>query len=401
MSIGTMSKGATRVESTLSRVTEILPVIASRADQIERERDIPSDLFAELVRVGCTRMLVPSEYGGDDIGLPSAMRVIEALARVDGSTGWVIAVLSATPLILAHLPKVTFEQLYSAGPDVIAAGALAPKGAAARQGDGWRVSGQWPLTSGSRHASWIYLNCVVYEDGSPTYSPTGAPVMRMMLFPPDEVKILDTWQSVGLRGTASNDVRVSGGFCPDERSGTLLGGTVSVGGSIFAVPLNDQLGLFIAGVALGVAASAVDRVADLASGGKRPAFSSRRLAESPVFQDRLGEAYMSLLAARSLLYSQVDGAWAQAQAGDGQPRPADLLERAALRATGATVTAMAARVVDTAYTLGGGSSVYSGSALQRCLRDVHTATQHAVTGRDFFGTVGAVLAGEKPTMPLS
>jgi alkylation response protein AidB-like acyl-CoA dehydrogenase len=240
---------------------------------------------------------------------------------------------------------------------------------------------------------------MVFEDGSPAYSPTGTPVMRMMLFPASEVKILDTWQSVGLRGTASNDVRVSAGFCPDERSGTLLGGTVSVSGSIFAVPLNDQLGLFIAGVALGIAASAIDRVTELASGGKRPAFSPRRLAESPVFQDRLGEAHMSLLAARSLLYSQVDAAWAQARA--EAPRPADLLDRAALRATGATVTTMAAQVVDTAYSLGGGSSLYSSSPLQRCLRDVHTATQHAVTGRDFLGTVGAVLVGEKPAMPLS
>jgi alkylation response protein AidB-like acyl-CoA dehydrogenase len=383
------------VTSTLARIGDLLPVISSRADEIEQGRDIPADLFADLVRAGCARMLVPARYGGDDIGLPAAVRVIEALARADGSTGWVIGVLSATPLILGHLPRDTFERLYADGPDILAAGALAPRGAATRQDGGWRVTGQWPFTSGCRHAGWIYLHCRMYEGGSPAVAADGSPVLRMMLFPVDEVRILDTWDSVGLRGTASHDVRVSGALCPAERSGTLFGGTATVAGSVFAVPLNDQLGLFIASVALGVAASALDHVTGVARGGKRPAFSTTRLAASAIFQDRLGEAHMSLLAARALLYGQAEAAWARAEA----DQPPDPLERAALRATGATVTTMAARIVDTAYTLGGGTAAYSSSPLQRCLRDVHTATQHAVTGREFLGAVGAVLAGADPATP--
>lgn len=50
-------------------------------------------------------------------------------------------------------------------------------------------------------------------------------------------------------------------------------------------------------------------------------------------------------------------------------------------------------VVDVAYATGGGSALYTSSPLQRRLRDIHALTQHASVGRDFFGIVGALLAG--------
>ena len=71
-----------------------------------------------------------------------------------------------------------------------------------------------------------------------------------------------------------------------------------------SVPLMDQAGLLLAAVAVGIATGALNDVAYVAVSGKRPAFSPRRLADDPVFQDRLGEAHMRLRAARALLYSQ-------------------------------------------------------------------------------------------------
>ena len=51
-------------------------------------------------------------------------------------------------------------------------------------------------------------------------------------------------------------------------------------------------------------------------------------------------------------------------------------------------------MVDTAYTAGGGSALYSTSPLQRRLRDVHAVTQHFAVKRDTFTLAGAVLAGQ-------
>ena len=58
------------------------------------------------------------------------------------------------------------------------------------------------------------------------------------------------------------------------------------------------------------------------------------------------------------------------------------------------MTTTAAHVVDTAYTAGGGTALYSDCPLQRRLRDVHAVTQHFVVKPDTFTLAGAVLAGQ-------
>ncbi|GAA5094439.1 acyl-CoA dehydrogenase family protein [Nocardia iowensis] len=365
----------------LENLDSVLPHIAKRAGEAERARQLPDDLFAELTAAGCFRMLVPRSHGGADIGLPDALRVIERVARADGAAGWLVAVLSSAPLIFGLLPDASFDEIYAAGPDVIGAGALAPKGAAVEVADGWRVTGRWPFVSGCRYAEWFYLHCVVFEDGKPLLDTAQRPVMRMMVVPTAAAKVIDTWQSLGLRGTGSHDVRAAATQCPASYSCTVLGeaGVRRQDGLV----INDQLGFVIGAVAVGIAAGALAEICELAA-VKRPAFSAQGLAQSPVFQDRLGEAQMKLVAAQALLADQARVAV------EPSPEPVD---RLTLRATGATVTRLAASVVDTAYELAGGSSVFDSSPVQRRFRDIHSVTQHAVTGREFFRTLGAGLAG--------
>jgi hypothetical protein len=45
------------------------------------------------------------------------------------------------------------------------------------------------------------------------------------------------------------------------------------------------------------------------------------------------------------------------------------------------------------YTTAGGSAVLTSSPLQRCLRDVHTITQHHFVARPTYEMVGKVILG--------
>ena len=139
---------------------------------------------------------------------------------------------------------------------------------------------------------------------------------------------------------------------------------------------------------MGIAQGALNDIVAVASGGKHPALSLRRLADSPVFQDQLGEASTTLRAARALLFEEAESVCEREGA-----EAATSLRRAALRATAARVISMSTGVVDVAFAQGGASAVYDASPLQRRLRDAHTAAQHFVAGRDFYGIVGALLAG--------
>ena len=49
-------------------------------------------------------MLVPSSHGGDELDLPTQMRVLEELARADGSVAWIVMIGSLAPVPFAKLP---------------------------------------------------------------------------------------------------------------------------------------------------------------------------------------------------------------------------------------------------------------------------------------------------------
>ena len=70
-----------------------------------------------------------------------------------------------------------------------------------------------------------------------------------------------------------------------------------------------------------------------------------------------------------------------------------LLHRAEGRLAAHNAAAEAAEVVDRAFTAAGGSAVYSDSPLQRCLRDVHVATQHAMVSPRLLETFAKVRLG--------
>src|SRR6202011_4879966 len=97
--------------TTLDRVTELVPHIRRRSDEIELARRLPPDLVDQLVDAGCFRMLVPARYGGDELPLIDAVKVIETLAYADGATGWTAMIGSGSPILFGLLPRKTFETI--------------------------------------------------------------------------------------------------------------------------------------------------------------------------------------------------------------------------------------------------------------------------------------------------
>ena len=102
--------------------------------------------------------------------------------------------------------------------DTISAGAYRPDGVAVEVEGGFRVSGRWPLGSGSSHANWYVAGCIVAREGEPVIGPTGAPVMREVFFPAEVTEVIDTGGSTGLRGTASHDCALDDVFVPAEQT---------------------------------------------------------------------------------------------------------------------------------------------------------------------------------------
>ena len=107
------------------------------------------------------------------------------------------------------------------------------------------------------------------QDGQPRPgAKPGVPQTRAMLLPAGEVRIIDTWNALGLRGTGSHDLSLEGAFCPEENTFDIFFGTSSVPGPGFVAPVLHFV-LHMAAVSLGIAQGAVDDVVKLVTTGKR------------------------------------------------------------------------------------------------------------------------------------
>jgi indole-3-acetate monooxygenase len=259
-------------------------------------------------------------------------------------------------------------------PTSIAAGHFRPdKGVAHEVEGGYRLSGSWELASGSSHATWYIAGAMVMRNNTPIAQPDGRPLMREFFVPKAEVEVIDTWESTGLRGTASHDYKVQDVFVPQHRT-LWFQEPPTEHGPLYRMPPVATFVTFIAAVQLGIARHAIDAFVELAT-SKRPAMSQTVLADKPTAQLTLGRAQALLGSASAYLEGALQGLWERVQSSH---RPT-LADRGELWLAAAHAGHSAHTVVDMLYSAAGASAVYAASPLDRCLRDARTALQHVGT----------------------
>ncbi len=364
----------------------LLPTLRERADEIERARQMPPDLSAAFARAGFFRMCVPEVYGGLELPPAQTMRAIETLATADGSSAWCVFIGATSGSVLALLPPDSAREIFH-HPEVLLGGVFAPRGRAVAEPGGFRVDGRWPWGSGTQNADWVMGGCQVIRDGAPELLHNGTPRSRMMIAPAAEVEFLDTWHASGLCGTGSTDFAMKGLFVPDARA-VGLGVDGPLERPLYAFPQFGLLAMGIAAVALGLARAAVDALVEIA-GGKTPQGSARALAARPAAQSEVSLAEAGLRSARAFYYEAIESAW-RAACADGR---IGVEHRRDVRLATTHATRAAADAVDRMYHLGGGSSVYRSSPLQRLFRDVHVATQHMMVAPATLELTGRLLLG--------
>lgn len=353
--------------------------LRSASAAIERERRLPAPIVEALVDTGVFRLCVPAELGGLEADVATLVGAIEAVAIADGAAGWCAMIGATSGVVSAYLPADAAQEIYGRNPRAITGGVFAPRGTAVPVDGGYTVDGRWSFASGCQHCDWLMGGCIVR--GDPAVPP------RMMIVPAREVQILDTWDTAGLRGTGSHDIVMTNRFVPASYSVSLVGDPARAGGPLYRFPVFGLLALGIAGVALGVARAAIDELVALAA-EKRPSDGRRTLAERGVIQAEVARAEALVGAARAYLFEQIGLAWDGAARGE----PIPIAQRTRLRLAATHATDSAARAVDLMYAAGGGTAIYA-SPLQRCFRDVHTATAHAMIAATTWELAGRLLLG--------
>jgi alkylation response protein AidB-like acyl-CoA dehydrogenase len=375
---------STHYDSPISTLT---PMIRNECREVDRTRQIPTVVVNALRDAGVFRMLTPRALGGAESDPLSFLRVVDEVAYADGSAGWCTMIGGCYATFGGMLPSRGALEVFG-DPSTISAGNFRPdKGVAHEVEGGYRVSGCWELASGSSHANWYIAGAMIMRDGAPIMQSNGWPLMREFFFPAAEVEVIDTWESTGLRGTASHDYKVRDVFVPEHRT-LWFQEPPAEHGPLYRMPPVAMFATFIGAVQLGIARHAIDAFVDLAT-SKIPTMTQNVLADKPTAQATLGTAKALHGSARTYLETALQTLWERVQAGHA-PTPAD---RGDLWLAAAHAGHSAHAAIDMLYTAAGASSVYAASPLDRCLRDARTALQHICTQAVNFEVAGRLTLG--------
>jgi alkylation response protein AidB-like acyl-CoA dehydrogenase len=376
----------TSVDEWVDRVRDLAPLVEQYRDEGERERRLPQPLFSALRDAGLFSLWVPRNLGGLEVDVETSMRVVEELSLMDGAVGWNVMIAGNTSILWANLaPSVTERMLREHPGHVIAGTVTSGVGQACVVPGGFRVTGRWPFASGCHQADWLVCVCQIIENGQPRLAKDGSPQPFTFVLPASDAEILDTWDTVGMRGTGSHDFQVQDLFVPDGRYFVARTAPSFQPGPLYNTSFYHMWAPNIAAVALGIARAALDLFTELAA-SKKPSRSTVVLAQRETVQEKVGKAEALLRSSRAFLYETVRQTWPILAAGESVPERLTALNRLAA----STAVDYANDAVDLVFTMGGTTSVYTKGRLERCFRDVHVVRQHAVVSPN-----GIIMAGRQ------
>ncbi|MFN8616847.1 MAG: acyl-CoA dehydrogenase family protein [Dehalococcoidia bacterium] len=381
----TEERSEARAEHYLDRVRAILDDVRSAAAETEANRCLSPRIVDLMTAAGTFNVAVPQAWGGLELDPVTHARGIELLAQADASAGWCAMIGCDTGYASTRLDDGAARELFA---DLTAATVYvaSPTGAAVPADGGYTVTGRWTFASGSSHAKVFCLGTLVMTPDGPEMVAPGVPAIRVVAVPRDQVEIIDTWTTTGLRGSASHDVAVTSVFVPAARTFAL-----NRGRSPRTEPLYQLPTLFVmklGAIPLGIARGAIDDVLAIAA-RKRSLGNPAAIQESQWLQLAVANAEWKYRQSRAFYYEAMQDLWDTLARGDR------LVQAQTVAVHLSMVGAMenCTEVVDAMYRAAGSASLYARHTLDRRLRDIHTAAQHTTFSLDRVADDGKALLG--------
>lgn len=308
-------------QALVDRAAKLADSFAERAAEHDRDNTFPHQNYDDLREAGFLRLSVPEELGGSGAGLPEILPVLERLAMGDGATALAFT-MHLSPLgqwasVWRRTKAPRLEQLLRKAVDgeLVWASITSETGLRNDMTDAKtravRVEGGFELTGRKSFAtnSAVATHCSTtarYEDAD------GGPRLLLCQIALDApgVTIHQTWNTMGMRGTQSNDVELDKVFVEDAAVVHSLP-VKHLDSRVLETVWAWAMPAFSA-VYTGIAAYALDwTVQTLIQRGK---------AEDPVLQDVIGECQILLESSRALIYRQAEEVTSRMVVHRGHPR---------------------------------------------------------------------------------
>ncbi|SFU22208.1 Acyl-CoA dehydrogenase [Mesorhizobium sp. YR577] len=209
------------VEDIVDIVRRLSPKFAASAAGADEQDRFVAENYRLLKEAGLVEAAVPAELGGRGAEIAALCDMIREIAHSCGSTALAFSMHTHQVAIPAWrwrhqkvavveglLKRVATERLIllsSGGSDW-----LAGSGKAVKVDGGYRISARKVFTSGAQAGDILMTGAILEgEDGSKSVLHFGVPMKA------PEVKVVETWRAMGMRGTGSNDVVIDDLFVAD------------------------------------------------------------------------------------------------------------------------------------------------------------------------------------------
>ena len=357
-------------------ISPILDRLEKLAPEGRAQRNLEKETIQLLSDAGMFRAMLPTEFGGFETHPVDFFSAVMQIAERDMSTAWISAVVGIHPFQIALMDKQSLRDVYSTNPDTRVSSSYNPMGAKAEKAEGGiMLSGRWAWSSGSAHAEWLLLGAIA----------PGENLIYTCLIPKKDYVIEDTWFTMGLQATGSNDIVIAKPvFVPFTRIHKQTDGFMCVNeqtNPMYSIPWAQLFSACVAAPSIGAAKHALklfianknSTSIDVAKMHSDPDIA-RRVAEVDTLIDN---AEASLLRNMARLVTLVDS-----------KQEIPMLERARIRyQTGSIVKNMIA-AVDMLFAVAGGRSVFTNAAIQNVWHDIrmthaHIANNHIPLERNY------------------
>jgi len=383
-------------ETATVLTTEILDRCAARAAGYDRDNRFFQEDFDELKAAGYLLLTVPKAFGGAGLSLAEVCREQARLAYAAPATALAVNMHFYWTGIAADLYRagdhtVDWMLKEAAAGEVFAAGhgergndlpVLASSSTAQRVDGGYRFTGH--KIFGSLTPVWTRLGIHAMDLSDPSH-----PMVVHAFMPRDTsgYEIVETWDTMGMRATRSDDTILKGAFVPDRYIARVVPAGFAgadpfvLGIFVWAEPTFGHIYAAIAQRARDIAVASVQQKTSVALGG-------RSMAWHPMVQYAVAEMDMELDAIKSHV-ERIASDWS-AGVNYGGLWPAKLVAAKYRAVEGAK------RVVDLAMDVSGGTGMFRKSELERLYRDVrcggfhpaNSAIAHEVVGKTALGLLG-------------
>jgi 3-hydroxy-9,10-secoandrosta-1,3,5(10)-triene-9,17-dione monooxygenase len=377
----------------IARARTLVPRLIERGPQGERDRRVPVETIAEMKEAGLFRALQPKRWGGYETDLGTYYDIEMVLAEGDMSTAWIYGVVGVTQWVMALLDDRAARDVWGEDSSTLVGLSLAPAGKVTKAEGGVRVSGRWPFASGCLYCDWALVGAFVPAEPP---APAGAPEWRMYLVPKKDYEIIDTWHTVGLKGTGSNDIAIRDAFVPDYRIHRMVDNIGCTGpgqavntAALYRIPFGQVFGGGVAYGAIGALQGMVD--AFRAYAGSRMRLGGRKTVEDPDAQLVIGEADHAIDELKTMIHRNVRNLAAYAERGEVPPQPERLKYKFQMATACERCRALAVRI----FQVAGASGISSELRFGRILADINAGRQHVTNQHELHGREwGAYLLGQ-------